>query len=341
MPFILLTLRQRFDVVHGHLYYYLRGLRAGVRIAHVHGDPLHKGMGAQVTGMTAKTFALLERTVDGFIAVSQFIADRLRYGLPDSDRIHVVYNGVNFDHFTMSDTDRAAKRADWREQWGAAPEDTVYVYVGAIVPEKGVLHLARAFATIDQERSDVHLVIVGSSSLWGTSKQSQDPNAVYEQNVREALEEAHARGHAHFTGKVPAPQVAALLAASDVFVMPSVWQEPCPLVILEAVASGLPLIASQNGGIPEIAACGHHWLIPAEEAALRDALDSAARGDLVYTPPSGLPTAPLTGKSPDAQLEILKTALAWERASDEVLDVYDAIRAKKTPKAARQQHSNS
>lgn len=335
MPFMLLTWQQRFDVVHGHLYYYLRGLRAGVRIAHVHGDPLHKGMGSQVTGMTKQTFALLERTVDGFIAVSQFIAGRLRSGLPDSDRIHVVYNGVNFDHFTMSDADRATKRASWREQWNIAPDApanaTVYVYVGAIVPEKGVLQLARAFATIEQERADVHLVIVGSSSLWGTSKQTQDPNALYEQDVRDALAGAQARGHAHFTGKVPAPQVAELLAASDVFVMPSVWQEPCPLVILEAVASGLPLIASHNGGIPEIAACGHHHLIPAEEDALRDALRSAAQGDLVYEPPQGLPTAPLSGEDPDARLKILQTALSWERASAEVLEVYAAIRTKKNP----------
>lgn len=278
MPFVWLTWRQHVDVVHGHLYYYLRGLRADVRVAHVHGDPLHRGMGEHSIGMSQATFALLERTVDGFIAVSRFIAERLRTGLTERANVHVVYNGVNLQHFALTPATREQVRTRWRSHWQAADAATVFVFVGAVVPEKGVLQLARAFATIEAERDDVHLVVIGSSTLWGTSQQTHNPHESYEAEVHSLLEPAAARGHVHVMGKVPAQQVADLLFASDVAVTPSLWQEPFGLVILEAFAAGLPVIASRVGGIPEVAVHGFHQLVPAgDEDALAAALEQAAQ----------------------------------------------------------------
>ena len=278
MPFVWLTWRQHVDVVHGHLYYYLRGLRADIRVAHVHGDPLHRGMGEHSIGMSQATFALLERTVDGFIAVSRFIAERLRTGLTERANVHVVYNGVNLQHFALTPAAREQVRTRWRSQWQAADAATVFVFVGAVVPEKGVLQLARAFATIEAGRDDVHLVVIGSSTLWGTSQQTHNPHESYEAEVHSLLEPAAARGHVHVMGKVPAQQVAELLFASDVAVTPSLWQEPFGLVILEAFAAGLPVIASRVGGIPEVTTHGFHQLVPAgDEDALAAALEQAAQ----------------------------------------------------------------
>ena len=278
LPFVLLTLRKKFDVVHGHLYYYMRGLRAGIRMAHVHGDPLHKGMGEHAIGMDAETFALLERTVDGFIAVSQFVAERLRTGLPASANVSVVYNGVNLKHFELVPEKRVQVRTHWRKQWQVDENATVFVFVGAIVPEKGVMQLARAFASVEVAREDVHLVVIGSSSLWGTSQQTHDPHAHYEAEIYKTLEPASTRGHVHVMGKVSSQQVAEMLLASDVATVPSLWQEPFGLVILEAFAAGLPVIASHVGGIPEVAVYGFHRLIPAgDEDALAVALEQGAQ----------------------------------------------------------------
>lgn len=278
LPFVLLTLRKKFDVVHGHLYYYMRGLRAGIRMAHVHGDPLHQGMGEHAIGMDAETFALLERTVDGFIAVSQFVAERLRTGLPASANVKVVYNGVNLTHFALAPEKRIQVRTHWRKQWQVDEGATVFVFVGAIVPEKGVMQLARAFANVEVAREDVHLVVIGSSSLWGTSQQTHDPHAHYEAEIYKTLEPASTRGHVHVMGKVSSQQVAEMLLASDVATVPSLWQEPFGLVILEAFAAGLPVIASHVGGIPEVAVYGFHRLIPAaDEDALAVALEQAAQ----------------------------------------------------------------
>jgi glycosyltransferase involved in cell wall biosynthesis len=297
LPFVLLTLRKKFDVVHGHLYYYMRGLRAGIRMANVHGDPLHKGMGEHAIGMDAETFALLERTVDGFIAVSQFVAERLRTGLSASANVKVVYNGVNLKHFEFAPEKRAQVRTHWRKQWQVDESATVFVFVGAIVPEKGVMQLARAFANVEVAREDVHLVVIGSSSLWGTSQQTHDPHAHYEAEIYKTLEPASTRGHVHVMGKVSSQQVAEMLLASDVATVPSLWQEPFGLVILEAFAAGLPVIASHVGGIPEVAVYGFHRLIPADdEDAIDVALEQAAQQPQVQQPHwnAPLPLASIT-----------------------------------------------
>jgi glycosyltransferase involved in cell wall biosynthesis len=342
LPFVLLSWRQSFDVIHSHLYYYLRGLRAKARIAHVHGDPLHQGMGDHKVGMSKADFALLEQTASSFVAVSQFIAQRLRQGLSSTSIVHVVYNGVNFERFAMSDSVRKQSRQTWRQTWQAAEDATIYAYVGAVVPEKGVLQLARAFAKIEAGRDDVHLVVIGSSSLWGTSQQTRDPHAGYEAEIRDVLASANQRGHAHFMGKVPPKQVAQLLAASNVLVVPSIWQEPAALVILEAFAAGLPAIVSRVGGIPEMAAHGRHQLLAAgDEAALEASLAAAADGTLQYASPqevqttsnqvdlslktsssSQLPVNNVDGTTAQTSFQQLQDYFSWQRTLNEIMAVY-------------------
>ncbi|MEM6429348.1 MAG: glycosyltransferase family 4 protein [Deinococcota bacterium] len=337
LPFVLLTWQQSFDVVHSHLYYYLRGLRAKIRLAHVHGDPLHQGMGDHKVGMSAADFALLERTANGFIAVSKFIAMRLQQGLSKASKVHVVYNGVNFERFTVTENERERLRQHWRHVWQAHQDATVYVYVGAVVPEKGVLQLAKAFATIESERDDVHLVIIGSSNLWGTSQQTRDPHVTYEATVRDVLAAATERGRAHLVGKVSPSQVAELLAASDVAVVPSIWQEPGALVILEAYAAGLPLIGSRVGGIPEIAVHGNHTLLPAgDEAALQASLAAAADGCLAYTPAQATEIMATNNQLAGGQdltddpsmthktaFQRLQDNFSWQRAANDIMNIYE------------------
>ena len=80
-----------------------------------------------------------------------------------------------------------------------------------------------------------------------------------------------------FTGYLPHEKLKYLYSIVDVIVLPSVWQDPCPLVVLEAMASGTFLISSAVGGIPEVMESGKNGVMvePADAGALALAVCNA------------------------------------------------------------------
>lgn len=298
-PYMLLTRQGRFDVVHGHIYNYLRFLPAQVRVSHFHSDPLHRGIAAAATvpatiaagtssadsssppatakppsggrtGLSTADFTSLAQHSDLHIAVSDFVARQLEQGFRQAKQqsnIQRVYNGVALEPYQRRDLEQL--RQEQRRAWGYPDDAVVLVYAGAIVPEKGVLALAQAFARCSADNPRLRLVLAGSSQLWVKQQASPD----YQSQVEACLQEAQARQQVRFLGKVASGDMPAVYAAGDALVMPSLWQEPFGLVILEAFAAGLPVIASQVGGIPEVAAVGAHQLVaPGDVTALAQAI---------------------------------------------------------------------
>lgn len=274
-PYIALTHRYTFDVIHGSPYYYLRFLRAHMRLAYFHTDPFHRGSQAISTAFSPADFALVKRTTNAQLAVSAFVASQLRRGLGNVSNISVVYNGVDLDRFANGP--RQAARARLRAEWGIAETTTLFLFAGAFVPEKGVLTLARAFARLAQNHHDVALVLAGGSALWLQNLAEQDPAADYERSVRAALAPAVAAGRVRFLGAVGANLMPDIYAAADAVVIPSIWNDPFPLVALEALAAGRPVLASAVGGLPESvdASCGI-LLPPDDEGALVEAMIALA-----------------------------------------------------------------
>ncbi|NTV64170.1 MAG: glycosyltransferase family 4 protein [Oscillochloris sp.] len=271
VPYVALTHRHAFDVIHGSPYYYLRFLRARMRLAYFHTDPFHRGSGAISTAFSPADFALVGRTTDAQLAVSAFVAGQLRRGLDDSTNIQVVYNGVDTARFAAGP--RAAARARLRAEWGIADSTSLFLFAGAFVPEKGVLPLARTFARLVQERSDIALALAGGSALWVQNLAQEDAAAGYERMIRETLSPAVAAGRARMLGQVGAAHMPDIYAAADVVVVPSIWNDPFPLVALEALAAGRPVLASAVGGLPESVdpSCGL-LTPPGDEAALAEAM---------------------------------------------------------------------
>jgi glycosyltransferase involved in cell wall biosynthesis len=295
-PYVWLTRRERFDVVQGHLYPYLRFLRASKRVVHFHSDPFHQGADANLPNIAAHCEAM--------VAVSDFIAARIKQGLP-SAKVFRVYNGVDHSRFELEAL--KTKRCAQRKAWGLADDHTVFLYAGAIVPEKGVIHLAHAFAQLSATHPKVCLAVAGGSALWHQNNGANGGGA-YEQEVRRVLEPLGQQ--VRLLGLVSAGEMPAVYAAADALVVPSVWNEPFPLVALEALAAGLPVIASNIGGLPEQVGPENGLLVPpGDETSLQTALQQLAE-------------APMLRKELGHNGHQRVAPMSWDMAAQELESVY-------------------
>lgn len=195
------------------------------------------------------------RRCSSVIAVSRGLRDRVvELGIP-GDRVIVQYNGVEGDVFAPRD------RTEARAQLGVPSSQPLVCFVGNLVPEKGPDLLVRALA----QTPGVHAVVIGGGPL------------------RASLEaEAEALGvssRLRFLGRQPAAVVAQWLAAADLLCLSS-RREGCPNVVLEALASGRPVVGTAVGGVPELVTSSNGVLAPSEDPdglaqAIREALTRA------------------------------------------------------------------
>jgi glycosyltransferase involved in cell wall biosynthesis len=278
LPFAVLTRRFRFDLAIGNAYSYMRLIQAKVRMVTFHTPPRYRGRNSGVDlSISPQDYNRIATDSDAQLAVSNYVAKELREGLGNRGNVHVAYNGVEQERFSSALIEK--DRLEFRRSWGVNENTTVLLYAGAIGEEKGVIHLANVFANLAEIRDDLRLVIAGGS-LWKV------PQKEYEASVRRILDTAEKKGYARFLGMVQRNQMPSVYAASDIVVVPSCWQEPFPLVTLEALSAGKPIIASNVGGIPETVTSDVGFLVPAgnenllQSAILKLAGDEVLRGKL-------------------------------------------------------------
>jgi spore coat protein SA len=172
-------------------------------------------------------------------------------------RTHVVYNGADRDKF------RAARRPRHK----AVPQ---IIYTGRLVPHKGVHVLTAAMDVLQRKGISATCTIVGGSA-FGNSKTTR--------YIRKL--ESTRPGNTELIGYRSGTELANLLSQADIFCCPSIWNDPFPMSLLEAMASGLPVVASKTGGIPEELAYGGGVMVPADDkealaAALLQLLEDAS-----------------------------------------------------------------
>jgi len=248
--------RERIDLVHTHnpmalTYGAPAGKLAGAAVVHTkHGENPERHSRRILLRRAISAFA------DAFVAVSPQTAEAARTTRDvDLRKLRVIENGIDVTRFGMDAVARAAARREL-----GIPEDAWVVgTVGRLAPEKNQVLLVRALAGLLGER--VRLLIVGDG-----------PEAAA---LDRAVAEAGARPWVHLPGA--RDDVARLLCAFDVFALPSL-SEGLPLVIVEAMATGLPVVASAVGGIPDVIVEGRTGCLvpPGDEAALRARLVTLA-----------------------------------------------------------------
>ncbi len=263
--------RQHADIIHAH-WVLPNGLLAAwvaavLRIplaVSLHGSDVFVALRNPLFGRVA---GWVFRRAAVVTACSEELAQAaLRLGA-DPGKVHLVAWGADPGRFhpAVPPTDR--------RRFGLTADDTVLVCLGRIVPKKGFDVLLRALPAILRAAPATHVLIGGD----GPQREELGRLAA-ELGVAE---------HVHFAGQIPWDQVAAFLAAGDIFLLPSVRDaagnlDGLPTVLLEAMALGKPVVASRIAGVPLVIEDGVNGLLcPAGDA---DALAAAVAG-LLADPP--------------------------------------------------------
>ncbi|HEY1648171.1 MAG TPA: glycosyltransferase [Terracidiphilus sp.] len=181
------------------------------------------------------------------IAVSDATANAFRGRLRLKDRMRTIHNGIELSRFPRKEPGDA-----WLKRKLGIPEESFLVCaVGQICARKGLMDLLQAFAQSCASAPSIHLAIVGRVVFEHEKK--------YEEQLRHYVAAAKIGDHVHFTGE--AHDAAAVLRGADLLVLNSL-EEPFGLVLVEAMASGTPVLAAKVGGIPEIVTDAvNGWLV--------------------------------------------------------------------------------
>jgi glycogen(starch) synthase len=214
------------------------------RTAGLLGGPFSKGIDA--------TEAWLVSEADRVIVCSEYMRAEVA-GLfgREPGQMTVIPNGIRVADWTTTD---AGKRAA-RRRYGRP----LICYTGRLEPEKGVQTLIEAMPAVRRAVPDGRAVVIGT----GTA----------ESELRHSARRRRLADAVTFAGYVSDRDLRATLAASDVAVVPSLY-EPFGFVALEAMALGTPLVAARTGGLAGIVADGHTGLLfpPGDRAGLAEAI---------------------------------------------------------------------
>src|SRR6266436_5114252 len=229
-------------------YVGLRLQQTGIRHVHAH----FAGMAARTAYWILKFFPItfsftahandifaprdfeigLDKLVDTarvIVTETDYAAQFLRERFPErADRIHRIYNGLNLAEFGRTDF---------------SPTPLLIVAVGRLIAKKGFADLIRACGLLAESGKSFQCEIIGEGPL--------------EEELRAQIDQLNLQDRVVLSGAKPQREVRQRLVAASVFVLPSVvdaqgGMDNLPTVIMEAMATGLPVVSTDIGGIPEM-----------------------------------------------------------------------------------------
>lgn len=202
-------------------------------------------------------WAFKESTMSVF--VSQALLDEARAMGVKHDRCRVILNGVDQNKFKIGDQDEARKALN-------LPLDRQLVFfAGNFNVEKGLIYLIEAWEKVAAAMPNAHLCVVGSGPE--------------EALIREKIESLGIAHRISLLGRVPHTLIPQYLQAVDFLCLPSL-REGCPNIVLEALSSGVTVIGSQVGAVPELIGLDRGILVPPRKSeALAEALITGLEQD--------------------------------------------------------------
>lgn len=173
------------------------------------------------------------------LAISDFLAqDYLQHGFSGS-QVFTLMNCVDTELFATAEAPE--DKDSLRARLGLPQEATILIFVGSVIPRKGVDLLIQAFSEAARDHPDLFLIVVGPKS----KEENPSLDEAFVQDLHHTLQERQLAGRVRFLGLIQdRKELADLYRASDIFVFPS-RNEGLGNVVIEAMACGLPVITSQ------------------------------------------------------------------------------------------------
>ena len=188
-------------------------------------------------------------------SVSENIRSRLiNLGFYSPDIVQTVHCAIDAEEFAADD-----QRSGFRDEWDVSASDILIIMIGMLEEIKGHRYLIKALPGILQQHANVRVAVIG--------------DGIFRKPLEELVQSENLSEFVFFTGLQT--DVARILTAADLFVLPSL-SEGLPFVVLEAMAAGLPVVASCVGGVSEAVINGETGLLvePASPKALHNAIVS-------------------------------------------------------------------
>jgi glycosyltransferase involved in cell wall biosynthesis len=261
-----------FDLVHVHwpvmpglLGWFAARLRRSPLVATVHGAEIDPDLvyalelGWPRRSLTRAIAGWVLRRADRVIVVGAYLVPVAESMGVRTERIAVINMGVDTGHF------RPRPRHEARERLGLPLEATILVAVGSLTPVKGHRYAIEALRTIVRGHPSCVLYLVGAGNL--------------EPELRRRTGELGLGDHVVLAGARPGDEIAWWMAAADALIMPSLT-ESFGLAALEALACGLPVVASRVGGLVDQITDGvNGYLVPPRDPAAIAAAVERILGD--------------------------------------------------------------
>lgn len=175
------------------------------------------------------------------IGISDFICKSTSEFMKDypKDKFSILYNCIDTDKFNKDLW--LNNKANIRKKYGIKENEIVMIFSGRLTAEKGIKELIKAFKLIKSK--NIKLLVVGSyfyNSDMSSSQSDEIDNLV--KDIKDKI---------IFTGYIQYDDIPKVYAIADFAVLPSMWEEPAGLTIIESMSTGLPIITTESGGIPE------------------------------------------------------------------------------------------
>ena len=215
------------------------------------------------------------------------------------EKVDIIPNAIEAEKYAVG-----IDRLGVRRRFGVWDHEKLVLYVGRLVPQKGIEYLIRAVPRVGGRFPESRFVIVGEGWMRG--------------HLEWLADQCGQRGRINFTGFISDSDLVALTKSADVMVVPSVY-EPFGIVALEGMAAGVPVVASQVGGLAEVVEHDKTgvWAYPRSPDSIawgieRVLSDFGFREWLVRN-----------------AYEAIKSRFSWEAVARQTVDVYKRVLGEK------------
>lgn len=194
---------------------------------------------------------IYEQIYGSVVAVSDFIINKYRQNSRLTiDRTRTIFNGIDTSLFENILTEN--EKLLIRKKLGFSINDYVIIFCGRIIPEKGIRELIKAVLKLNNP--NIKILIIGSIN-FGVEDTSLYLNEIKSLSIKYD-------NIIKFTGYIKNNEIYKYHQIANLGVVPSIYNDPCPLALFELITSGLPTIATKAGGMVEIGTSDTTLFIP-------------------------------------------------------------------------------